>query len=339
MTKINAILRQQLLIMLLLIVSSIVFGQDRKQIYFQGYTEEVNGKRFGYHSPFPNVNTSLILRGQRDYTFLEWKTEIVPINYSNEYITYIWLFGMDVTSNPVTFNLSVNGIEQVTFSSSKTSELGVKTFQGKNGTELSLNVTMLDKYKDQMGFAILKLPVKAIKLGDPTHLKLSTKTIDNAAWFMTFKTPIEEKIEIYQNKVVAKKEGKLFHSISMDFIYLGEDDTAKITIGDIENQSILKAGFNKVEICLPKVKEETFFTAKIQIANKKTTQKTFSIKPIKEWEIFLVQHTHTDIGYTRPQTEILPEHLKYIDQALDFCDQTDGYPDAAKFRWTCETSW
>ena len=120
MTKINAILRQQLLIMLLLIVSSIVFGQDRKQIYFQGYTEEVNGKRFGYHSPFPNVNTSLILRGQRDYTFLEWKTEIVPINYSNEYITYIWLFGMDVTSNPVTFNLSVNGIEQVTFSSSKT---------------------------------------------------------------------------------------------------------------------------------------------------------------------------------------------------------------------------
>ena len=53
----------------------------------------------------------------------------------------------------------------------------------------------------------------------------------------------------------------------------------------------------------------------------------------------MVQHTHTDIGYTRPQSEILPEHLRYIDHALDFCDQTDDYPDAAKFRWTCETAW
>ncbi|MBK7410025.1 MAG: hypothetical protein IPJ40_19425 [Saprospirales bacterium] len=60
---------------------------------------------------------------------------------------------------------------------------------------------------------------------------------------------------------------------------------------------------------------------------------------VAEWTIYLVQHSHTDIGYTRPQTEILPEHLRYIDYALDYCDQTDDYPDNAKFRWTCEASW
>ncbi len=59
----------------------------------------------------------------------------------------------------------------------------------------------------------------------------------------------------------------------------------------------------------------------------------------REWMVYLAQHTHTDIGYTRPQTEILPEHLRYIDYALDFCDLTDSYPDDAKFRWTCEISW
>ena len=55
--------------------------------------------------------------------------------------------------------------------------------------------------------------------------------------------------------------------------------------------------------------------------------------------IFLVQHVHTDIGYTKPQTEILTEHLRYIDYALDFCDATADYPDDARFRWTCEASW
>jgi hypothetical protein len=63
------------------------------------------------------------------------------------------------------------------------------------------------------------------------------------------------------------------------------------------------------------------------------------MRPPRRWTLYLVQHTHTDIGYTRPQTEILPEHLRYIDHALDLCDLTDSYPEEARFRWTCETSW
>ena len=63
------------------------------------------------------------------------------------------------------------------------------------------------------------------------------------------------------------------------------------------------------------------------------------LEPVTPWTIHLVQHTHTDIGYTRPQTEILPEHLRFIDYALDFCDETDDWPDDAQFRWTCEASW
>ncbi len=31
--------------------------------------------------------------------------------------------------------------------------------------------------------------------------------------------------------------------------------------------------------------------------------------------------------------------MRYIDYALDYCDQTDNLPDDARFRWTCESSW
>ncbi|KAA6315968.1 hypothetical protein EZS27_033655, partial [termite gut metagenome] len=66
---------------------------------------------------------------------------------------------------------------------------------------------------------------------------------------------------------------------------------------------------------------------------------SFGVDPVRKWKIFFVQHTHTDIGYTRSQTEILAEHLRFIDYALDYCDATDNYPEHAKFRWTCEISW
>ncbi len=64
-----------------------------------------------------------------------------------------------------------------------------------------------------------------------------------------------------------------------------------------------------------------------------------ALEPPRRWTVYLSQHTHTDIGYTRPQTEILPESLRFLDFALDYCDLTDDYPEDAKFRWTCETFW
>jgi len=336
---IMSMMKHKLLIVFFLIFSTTVFGQNRKQHYFQGFTEEVQGTRFGYHSPIPEVTSSLLLRGQQNYPSIEWKTEVIPLNYSQKYCTFIWLFGMDVSSNPAQFLLSVNEKEYISFSNSKTSELGFIKFCGKDGAELTLNVTMLDKYEDQMGFALLKLPVSAIELGKAAFIKISSSSKNNNAWFMTFKTPIEEKVEIFQNKVVAKKDGKLFHSLSIDFIHVGEDAVVSITIGDSKTVDTLNAGYNHLEIYLPKVEKETSFMADIHIDGEDIMQKSCTLAPVKEWEIFLVQHTHTDIGYTRPQTEILPEHLRYIDHALDFCDQTDDYPDASKFRWTCETSW
>ena len=323
----------------LLLLSFSAHGQISQDKYFQGYEKEISGLRFGYHSPLPDVKNSLLIRGQENYDPIVWEAETIPKNYKESYVTYLWMFGMDVTPNPANFHLSVNDVPYISFSSSKKSSIGPIAYKGKNNSELILNVTMLDNANDQMGFAILKIPTKAIKKGVPTQLKITADADDNTAWFMTFKSSIKEKIEIYQNSVVTKDKGQLFHSIGIDFMHLGADATVNIKIGETNSKAVLEAGYNQVEINLPKVSVPTELSAVIQIENRKPIERKFSLSPVKEWEIFLVQHTHSDIGYTRPQTEILPEHLKYIDHALDFCDQTDHYPDAAKFRWTCETSW
>jgi hypothetical protein len=73
--------------------------------------------------------------------------------------------------------------------------------------------------------------------------------------------------------------------------------------------------------------------------NKERYSREIEVKPVRRWRMNFVQHSHTDIGYTRSQTEILAEHLRYIDYALDYCDATDDYPDFARFRWVCEISW
>ena len=59
----------------------------------------------------------------------------------------------------------------------------------------------------------------------------------------------------------------------------------------------------------------------------------------RPWEIWLVHHTHVDIGYTEPQEVILRKHAEFVAQALDHCTATDALPPGEQFVWTCEVAW
>ena len=101
----------------------------------------------------------------------------------------------------------------------------------------------------------------------------------------------------------------------------------------------LHSGENNFYIEIPEVSQAQEDVLTVKQGREILYTEPIKINPVRHWQMNLVQHTHTDIGYTRSQMEILTEHLRYIDYALDYCDATDNYPEPAKFRWTCEISW
>jgi hypothetical protein len=54
--------------------------------------------------------------------------------------------------------------------------------------------------------------------------------------------------------------------------------------------------------------------------------------------LYVVNHSHTDIGFTDYQDLCYRQHREFIDQALDLFDATSGYPDGAKYQWACEVT-
>ncbi|TXK34626.1 glycoside hydrolase family 38 C-terminal domain-containing protein [Nonomuraea sp. C10] len=63
-----------------------------------------------------------------------------------------------------------------------------------------------------------------------------------------------------------------------------------------------------------------------------------TVTPQRKWTVFVVHHSHLDIGYTDPQGTVLRHHLDYLDAAVRLADETASWPDDAKFRWTVESS-
>lgn len=146
-------------------------------------------------------------------------------------------------------------------------------------------------------------------------------------------------IELFNASVLFKENGKTFQQVVAT---CKADEPGTIQVfheGTTLLNDSLKKGNNQFLLTFPAVNSPENISLTAQISNDAEITLPFTLVPPKKWEIFIVQHSHTDIGYTRPQSEILAEHLRFIDYALDYCDQTDALPDAAKFRWTCESAW
>jgi alpha-mannosidase len=139
--------------------------------------------------------------------------------------------------------------------------------------------------------------------------------------------------------VLFKQDGKLVQQIIADIKAV----QSAVIVFSIEGKEIQKDSVKKGEklvlLTVPSVSTPKKITIHVKWENDLAGNYPFTINPVKKWELYMVQHSHTDIGYTRPQSEILAEHMRYIDYALDYCDQTDGLPADARFRWTCESSW
>lgn len=135
-----------------------------------------------------------------------------------------------------------------------------------------------------------------------------------------------------------KSKNGLTQKVQVTVSHSGNPETVTFILGKQTRKENIQKGTNKFFFEIPEVKT----AAKLLLTcrwGKESQTWPVEVTPVRKWQMNFVQHSHTDIGYTRSQTEILAEHLRYIDYALDYCDATDSYPDYAQFRWTCEISW
>jgi len=55
-------------------------------------------------------------------------------------------------------------------------------------------------------------------------------------------------------------------------------------------------------------------------------------------DILVIHHTHTDVGYTHAQPIFWELSRRFIDEALDYCDETADWPEGSRMCWTCEVT-
>jgi hypothetical protein len=147
------------------------------------------------------------------------------------------------------------------------------------------------------------------------------------------------KVAFLNAPVLFKEGGKSYQQVVASYNSVKPGKIIFTQNGKELLKTDLVKGNNRILLTFKAVSQSDRITISAKIDDNPAVKYTVTLIPPKKWQIYLVQHSHTDIGYTRPQSEILAEHMRYIDYALDYCDQTDALPEDAKFRWTCESAW
>ena len=100
----------------------------------------------------------------------------------------------------------------------------------------------------------------------------------------------------------------------------------------------ISKGKNIYKVEIPEIEEEKEIDVVLSI-DEEIAKKKVRLKPQRKWKIYLVHFSHTDPAYTDLPSRIKKKHTKFFDMVLDFCKETDSYPEESKFRWNIETSY
>lgn len=75
------------------------------------------------------------------------------------------------------------------------------------------------------------------------------------------------------------------------------------------------------------------------VAGEKTYEASALFAPAKKWTVYVLPHSHVDIGYTNVQEKVLKLHMENIDESIALAEKTKSYPEGSRFKWNTEAVW
>ncbi|MEQ9423517.1 MAG: glycoside hydrolase family 38 C-terminal domain-containing protein [Cyclobacteriaceae bacterium] len=311
--------------------------------HYQGFAKVVSGTELDFFPFLDDGNISLYVGENGKYPFFEMETEIIPEDYDQEYITFIWNCALSKStgSKQSEYRMSINGAELVVFNSHSNNAPSSWEHTSDNGTQVAFVNTLVAKANgDLFGYMILNLPVANYEKGKAVSLKFEEVQSNPTDYYMAIQNPAIESLDIMAEPAILKSEGGPKQSIKVDLTHMGDPTTAEFSLDQtLLTESDISAGLNEVYVLFEPVTETKVVTLDIEVAGKDKVSKEVELNPVREFEVYFLPHSHVDIGFTHKQQEVAELQWKNLDLAIDLAEKTKDYPERSRYKWNAEISW
>ena len=196
----------------------------------------------------------------------------------------------------------------------------------------------------------IEFPAEVIEAGTNTI----TITSLTGSWilydYLALKTPVgvetgplketNKLLDVHTQSYLIERDGKLYQPVMASVLHMGEPVEAMVTVNGSESvKQTIESGYKLVEGLAPAVNKPSSVEVDVKVAGQSIGKKNVTIKPVRKWEIYVLHHSHVDIGYTHVQTEVVRKHWEYFEQVIELARKSADYPPGSRFKWNVEVLW
>lgn len=310
-----------------------------KEKYLEGYSNEIKGEILRYHSPIPEAKNSLLVRSVDENLFIEWEMAAIPEDWKSENATFVWLGGIDVNEDSHQFKLFVNNKHLFTLKNPLNNSDPDWKMETSDGEILSYKNVLIDRHNDQMGFYFLTLPVGQYPVGKPIQIKVQGESSDSQSWYMTFRYGLVQKVTLTGEPAVIREGQDQFQWLRLDIIHIHNKGKVDVSIAGEKITKELQLGLNRFRVKVPRVINEKEFPVEVRIDGQIVAEQNYLFKPVEEKIIYLMHHSHNDIGYTHVQNEVEQAQWSFLEQCIELAKESKDNPEGSQFKWNVEVMW
>ncbi len=154
----------------------------------------------------------------------------------------------------------------------------------------------------------------------------------------------EEKLEadapvVAPIRGLMKRDGKLVQPIDVTIRHSGQDAAVVTKLDGVEaDRRVLSDGQHTFQIYAEPVSAARDASVAIAIGEKSTV-KTVPLQPVRKLRVYILPHSHHDLGYTDQQADVEVKQMRNISEGIALARKTADYPEGARFVWNLEVLW
>jgi alpha-mannosidase len=141
-------------------------------------------------------------------------------------------------------------------------------------------------------------------------------------------------------RALREKDGKFYHPVSLTMRHSGDEADGMVRVGDAPGVPVrLKSGLQTLDVLVPAVTETVKVPVVVDVGGIPVAAPDLTLKPVPRLTVYLLPHSHTDIGYTEIQTAIETRQIQNLVDGMAAAKRTAGYPEGSRFVWNVEVLW
>jgi hypothetical protein len=140
--------------------------------------------------------------------------------------------------------------------------------------------------------------------------------------------------------MLVERDGQLRQTVHLAIRHFGDETPANVHVDGAEPVVLtLRTAAQSFEVAVPAVEKETPVTVRIEVPGQAPAAQTVTLRPVRKWVVYLLPHSHVDIGYTHVQTDVEQAQWKYLEMAIETARKSADNPPGSRFKWNVEVLW